>query len=131
MKRPRSLTASVATSMMRLAAVSASAAGSAQTVRVASEAMIRSYPLVQPSLAFERFEVSNMMSFFRHESFSQRLPRGRQIGQEPERLQREHGGATAGRLGLERPRHRPSDRIRDDLGPGARVPERRAGGDDR
>src|SRR5215831_2317338 len=119
MKRPRSLTASVATSMMRLAAVSASAEGSAHTVRVASEAMIRSYPLVQPSLAFERFEVSNMMSFFGHESFSQGPPRGPQIGQEPDRLQREHGGAPGGRLGLERPRDRPSERIGDDLGPGA------------
>src|SRR6516162_2960568 len=128
MKRPRSLTASVATSMMRLAAVSASAAGSAHTVRVASEAMIRSYPLVQLSLAFQCFEVSNMMSFFRHESFSQGSPRGCQIGQEPERLQREQGGAPAGRLGLERPRHRPSDRIRDDLRPGARVSEGRARG---
>src|SRR5262249_21316242 len=116
MKRPRSLTASVATSMMRLAAVSASAAGSAHTVRVGSEAMIRSYPLVQPSLAFERFEVSNMMSFFGRESFSEGLSRGRQIGQEPERLQRQHGRAPAGRLRLERPGQRPPDRIGDDLG---------------
>src|SRR5215472_7753909 len=113
MKRPRSLTASVATSMIRLAAVSASATGSAQTVRVASEAMIRSYPLVQPSLAFERFEVSNMMSFFGHESFSRRPARCRQIGQRAERLQGEHGGAADGRLGLGRPGDRPADRVGD------------------
>src|SRR2546427_3211568 len=104
MNRPRSLTASVATSMMRLAAVSASAAGSVHTVRVASEAMIRSYPLVQPSLAFERVEVSNMMCFVGHESFSRGPARRRQIGQRPECLQREHGGASAGRLRLGRPR---------------------------
>src|SRR5262245_50542672 len=102
MNRPRSRTASVATSMMRLAAVSASAAGSAQTVRVASEAIVRSYPLVQPALAFERIEVSDMVGHLGHERLTRRQAGGRQIGQNPECLQGEQGGPPAGRLGLDR-----------------------------
>src|SRR5437870_12703869 len=131
MKRPRSRTASVAMSMMRLAAVSASAAGSANTVRVASEAMIRSYPLVQPALAFERFTVANVMCPLGYECLSCGLTRRGQVRQNPERLQCEHGSAPTGRLGLHRPGDRMSDHVGNDLGPGPRVPQRRTRSDDR
>src|SRR5690242_10005928 len=122
MNRPRSLTASVATSMIRLAAVSASAAGSAHTVKVASEAMIRSYPLVQPALAFERFSISNVMCVVRHEGLPGGLTGGGEIGKNPESLQREHRRAPARRLGFDGPCDRMADRVGDHLSPHARMP---------
>src|SRR6185503_11013926 len=123
MNRPRSLTASVATSMIKLAAVSASAAGSAHTVKVASEAMVRSYPLVQPALAFERFSVSNVVCVVRHERLPGGLTGRGEIGQSPERLQGEQRGAPARRLGLDRPGDRMPDRVGDHLSPHARMPQ--------
>src|SRR4030095_6485180 len=55
-KRPRSLTAAAAASTIRWAAVSASAAGSAHTVRLASDPIPKSYPLVEAALPFDRVE---------------------------------------------------------------------------
>src|SRR5229473_2860197 len=79
MNRPRSLTASVAASTMRWAAVSASAAGSAHTVRLTSDAMLKSYPLVEAALAPECLESE------------QRRPTARRLG-----LRRPHDGASEG-----------------------------------
>src|SRR5262245_66244706 len=61
-KRPRSLTASVAASTIRWAAVSASVAGSAHTVRLASDAIVKSYPLVEAALQFDRIEAPHVVS---------------------------------------------------------------------
>jgi len=55
--------------------------------------MIRSYPLVQPALAFERFSVSNMVCVVRHEGLPGGLTGRGEIGQRPECLQGEQRGA--------------------------------------
>src|SRR4029434_8745388 len=94
-KRPRSLTASVAASTIRWAAVSASVAGSAHTVRLASDAMVRSYPLVEATLPLERIAEARVMSTVGRERFPERLPGGGEIGQNAECLESEQCGAAA------------------------------------
>jgi hypothetical protein len=42
--------------------------------------MIRSYPLVQPALAFERIEVSDVVGHLGHERLTRRQAGGRQVG---------------------------------------------------
>src|SRR3989442_7697539 len=69
--RPRSLTASVAASTMRLAAVSASAAVSAHTFRVASDALLQSYPLIEAALALDRLPATCVTGAGRHAGLPQ------------------------------------------------------------
>src|SRR5437879_10341221 len=86
--RPRSLTASVAASTMRLAAVSASAAGSAHTVRLASDAMLKSYPLIEAALALDRLAVACVMGAVWHEGLPEGLAGCGEVGQDAEGLER-------------------------------------------
>src|SRR5207249_6110068 len=99
MNRPRSLTASVAASTMRWAAVSASAAGSAHTVRLTSDAMLKSYPLVEAALALDRFAVACVVGAVGHERLPERLAGRDEIRHEAECLESEQRRPSARRLG--------------------------------
>src|SRR4030095_9950985 len=120
-KRPRSLTASVAASTIRWAAVSASVAGSAHMVRLASDAIVKSYPLVEAALPFDRIAEARMVSTVGGERLSERLPGRGEIGQNAECLESEQCGAAARRLRLRRPRHGVTEGVGDDLGPRPRA----------
>src|SRR5262245_62692586 len=85
-KRPRALTASVAASTIRWAAVSASVAGSAHTVRLASDAIVKSYPLVEAALPFDRIAEARVVSTVGRESLAERLPGRGGIGENAECL---------------------------------------------
>src|SRR5262249_10359534 len=128
-KRPRSLTASVAASTIRWAAASASVAGSAHTVRLVSDAMVKSYPLVEAPLPLDRIAEARVMSTVGRERFPECLPGGGEIRQNAECLESEQCGAAARRLRLRRPRHGMAEGVGDDLGPRPRAAQRAAGSD--
>src|SRR6267142_2261322 len=129
--RPRSLTASVAASTIRWAAVSARVAGSAHTVRLASDAMVKSYPLIEAALPLDRIAEARVVGTVRRERLSERLPDGGEVGQNAECFEREQCDPSARRLRLRRRCHGVAEGVGDDLGPGPRAAQRAAGGDHR